>query len=229
MLIGFLSDAHGHVPAFHRGLSILHEAGAQQIFFLGDAIGYIPDAGVIRALRASDIPALRGNHEDMMLRDASADRESIYRHGETLAQLTLEERAFVSSWPEQEQISVDGCDCLLVHGSPLEPLTGYVYPDSELAPLRDVSADMVLMGHTHHPFVRQEHGKIFVNVGSCGMPRGADARAAVCLLDTSTRDVRILRYDIAEQSREVLARYDLAPAVVSLLKRTIEQDRDLSR
>jgi hypothetical protein len=44
MKIGYISDAHGNVGAFEQGLKVLEAFCCEQIFFLGDAIGYIPSA-----------------------------------------------------------------------------------------------------------------------------------------------------------------------------------------
>ena len=56
MRLGILSDAHGNVEAFQRGLELLAEARADMIYFLGDAVGYIPDGRVVSLLRESVYP-----------------------------------------------------------------------------------------------------------------------------------------------------------------------------
>lgn len=227
MMLGFLSDAHGHTAAFRRGLALLQASGAERIFFLGDAVGYIPDAGVVTALRELDIAAVRGNHDEMMLRgDAPAERRHVYRHDETAQQLSPGEQAFVAAWPAERRLAIGGRDCLLVHGSPSAPLNGYVYPDTDLALFKDVDADVVFMGHTHHPFVRAEHGKLFVNVGSCGLPREAGRRASACLFDAATGEATILRYSIAAEAAGILANHDLDAGVVKLLTEAITFNPD---
>lgn len=227
MMLGFLSDAHGHTAAFRRGLALLQAAGAEKIFFLGDAVGYIPEAGVVSALRELDIAAVRGNHDEMMLRgDAPAERCQIYRHDETARQLSRDELAFVAVWPTERRFAIGGRDCLLVHGSPAAPLDGYVYPDTDLARFKDVEADVVFMGHTHHPFVRAEHGKLFVNVGSCGLPREAGRQASACLFDAVAGEATILRYSIAAEAAGTLASHDLDAGVVKLLTEAITLNPD---
>jgi len=227
MMLGLLSDAHGHIAALRRGLALLQAAGAEQIVFLGDAVGYVPDPGVVTALRELGIAAVRGNHDEMMLRgDASAERRQIYRHDETARQLNSDELAFVAAWPTERRLRAGRYDCLLVHGSPSAPLNGYIYPDTDLAPFKDVDADVVFMGHTHHPFIRAEHGKLFVNVGSCGLPREAGRRASACLFDAATGEAKILRYSIAAEASETLARFDLDAGVVKLLTEAITLNPD---
>jgi len=227
MLLGFLSDAHGNTTAFQKGVAILHAESVQQLFFLGDAVGYIPDGGVVVALREMGVAAVRGNHDEMMLRgDATVERRLVYRHEETARQLTADERAFVAGWPIERRIVIAGSTCLLIHGSPSAPMTGYIYPDADLAPFKDVDADVVFMGNTHHPFVRAEYGKLFVNVGSCGLPREAGRQASVCLFDAVTRSAKIIRYSIAADAARILKVHDLDDSVASLLREITSEGMD---
>jgi putative phosphoesterase len=220
MRLGVLSDAHGNVEAFQLGLDILAQAGAELIYFLGDSVGYIPDKGVVSLLEGSNIRALRGNHDDMLVRQrATAGQDAVYRHRETYAALTDVERDFLTMLPSQLNVREQGVDILFVHGSPTDPLTGYVYPDSSLSDYSAVSADVVFMGHTHHPFVRRHNRKLFVNVGSCGLPRGDDLRGSACIFDVPECDASILRFDVSGSCRRVLSRYSFSSSVESLLRR----------
>jgi predicted phosphodiesterase len=223
MRLGILSDAHGNVEAFRLGLHILTEARADSIYFLGDAVGYIPDGGVVSLLQESNIRSIRGNHDDMLVREsATAEQDAVYRHRETFAALKPTEREFLKALPLKGEFRGDGVTGLFVHGSPANPLTGYVYPDSDLSQFSKIEADVVFMGHTHHPFVRQFDGKMFVNVGSCGLPRGEDLRGSVCIFDVAERRADIVRYDISKCCENVLSRYLLSSPVTSLLNRCVQ-------
>lgn len=220
MRIGILSDAHGNVEGFELALQILTDARADEIYFLGDAVGYIPDKGVVSALMGSSIRCVRGNHDDMLLRQSATDaKDLVYRHRETFAALSRDEREFIGGWPTKLSVNGEHGTMLFVHGSPKDPLAGYVYPDSSLVDLSTVSADVVFMGHTHHPFVREHGGKLFVNVGSCGLPRGDDLRGSACIYDLGERSAKIIRFDISGCCRRILSRYSLSSTVTSLLER----------
>ena len=220
MRLGILSDAHGNVEAFRQGLQILAEAHADVIYFLGDAVGYIPDAGVVGLLQKSNIRSIRGNHDDMLIREvATAEQDAIYRHRETSAALKPAERGFLETLPLKTEFHSDGIAGLFVHGSPIDPLTGYIYPDSDLSEFSEIGADVVFMGHTHHPFVRQVDRKLFVNVGSCGLPRGQDLRGSVCIFDVAERRAQIIRFDVSKYCQRILSQFSLSPPVTSLLSR----------
>ncbi len=223
MRLGILSDAHGNVEAFQMGLQLLAEAQAEVIYFLGDAVGYIPDKGVVSLLQKGSIRAIRGNHDDMLVHEStSAEQDVVYRHRETFAALTSTERQYLADLPLKQEVCGEGVTALFVHGSPADPLTGYVYPDTDLSDFSKIDADVIFMGHTHHPFIRQIDRKLFVNVGSCGLPRGQDLRATVCIFDVADRRAQMIRFDISKCCERILSRYSLSSPVTSLLNRCVQ-------
>jgi putative phosphoesterase len=185
-VLGFLSDAHGHVGAFEKGLEVLREHGATHLFFLGDAVGYLPSRGVIEVIRRQNILCVRGNHDVGGPDDAGTEDFAL--------------------WPLGRVLDVEAIKVQMVHGSPRKPLTEYVYPDTPLEELLAfTSADCVVMGHTHRPFVRSCGRVTFVNVGSCGLPRD-DARfgSAVVFDPHASAPWRTLRFNIEEETRHMI-------------------------
>ena len=68
-LIGLVSDAHGNGRAFDRAVELLLAHGVRRLFFLGDAVGYVPSTAVLDSLaRLGDlVQCIRGNHEAMLI------------------------------------------------------------------------------------------------------------------------------------------------------------------
>jgi putative phosphoesterase len=222
MRVGIFSDAHGHLGGFEAALSTLREAGAEELWYLGDFIGYIPTTEVVTRAMQSPLHALSGNHEAMVLSGADAGAlEPILRHREVSAALTRDEVAYLASLPSRAEQTYDGIRVLFVHGSPRDSVREYIYPDTDLTPFAEVPFDVIFMGHTHRPFVRREHGRTFVNVGSCGIPRDDSGRGAACLFDTVTGKIDLMTIDLSAASRAVLERFDLAEEVARRLRATI--------
>lgn len=221
-LIGLISDAHGNGQAFDRAVSLLLAQGAERLFFLGDAIGYVPSAAVLDALaRLGDrVQCIRGNHEAMLLEGQSDPaRERVYQLEALRPQLTPAQLEMITSWPALRHEVIDSQRVLLVHGSPADPTYGYVYPDTDLAGFSPDS-DWVFMGNTHHPFIREQAGTCYVNIGSCGMPRDDGRYGSVALLDTKARSARILRFDITAESRQILEQFPMVhPSVRDVYER----------
>ncbi len=215
-LIGLVSDAHGNGLAFDKAVTLLLAHGAEHLFFLGDAIGYVPSTSVLDSLiRLGDrVQCVRGNHEAMLQHGVvDSARESVYMLETVRTSLTSEHLEMIFSWPASRTEVIDGQKILLVHGNPADPTYGYVYPDTDLAGFAP-DAHWVFMGNTHHPFIREHAGTCYVNIGSCGMPRDDGRYGSVALLDTKTCSARILRFDITAESRQVLEQFPMVHSSV---------------
>jgi putative phosphoesterase len=210
-LIGLVSDAHGNSLAFDRAVALLLAQGAERLYFLGDAIGYVPSSAVLDSLArlGHQVQCIRGNHEAMLLEGQSDSvRDRIYQLETLRPHLTSSQLEMIASWPTFRNEVIDSQKVLLVHGSPTDPTYGYVYPETDLRGFAP-EADWVFMGNTHHPFIREHGGTCYVNIGSCGMPRDDGRYGSVALLDTKTRSARILRFDITAESRQVLEQFPM--------------------
>lgn len=206
-MLGILSDAHGNGPAFRLAVERLIRLGAERFVFLGDAVGYIPSISVVRALleMGERVECIRGNHEDMLLvGSADSRREAVYQLSATRQQLGADELSYLASWPVARRASVPSGAVLYVHGSPADPTNGYVYPDTDLSSFATDVA-YVFMGHSHHPFVRRQGETLFVNVGSCGLPRDDGRFGCAALFDEHSGTVRLLRFDIVDATTAALA------------------------
>lgn len=226
-MIGVLSDAHGNWQAFDRGISVLRQLGATRFVFLGDALGYLPIPDVLDSIDAlgAQIVCIRGNHEDMILRGAgaAAAQEALYQHERTRVMLTDRQLAVIRSWPPMLELDAPAGSALFVHGSPLDHTYGYVYPNTDLQQFK-VSARFVFMGNTHRPFVRAEAGTLFVNAGSCGLPRDHGSLGSVALFDDVSGESKIIRFDIRQATEACLARVtEIHQDVLALFSRQPEQ------
>jgi predicted phosphodiesterase len=221
MKIGLLSDAHGSVEAFGLAVDVLVAEGATSLYFLGDAVGYLPGAGVLEAITTLGVPAVCGNHEAMLLTGmVDPRRDRTYRLEQTRRSLPAATLDEVRAWPDRRKLDAPCGPLLMVHGSPADTIWGYVYPDTDLAPFAQPPGTTVFMGNTHRPFVREHEGALFVNVGSCGLPRDCGAHGAACLFDNESGEATIVRFDIRDATERALQRVgDVAPEVLSTFQR----------
>ena len=65
------------------------------------------------------------------------------------------------------------CDSVQPHYGRLEQNS-----DEWIVELEQINADVLLVGHSHVPFVRRVGDKLVVNPGSVGQPRSGDAQAS---------------------------------------------------
>lgn len=198
MKLAIFSDIHGNMPFFEAFQRDAEAAKVERFVFLGDAVSYYPGGcAVIRRLKELGALCIEGNHDSMLRGEfpIPENHEPVYQLHKTMSEITEEELSFVKSWPEIIHETLDGKRLTFVHGSPLNHLKGYSYIDSELALYDNTEEDIVFVGHTHRPWIRQNPHTLMVNVGSVGLPRdeGGGSKPAWCLYDSSEGKAEIRR------------------------------------
>ena len=165
MRYAVFTDVHANLEALEAVLVeidiLSKEEPIEQIWFLGDLVGYGPNPNeCITLLRKRTDVIIAGNHDwaavgKIDLEDFStAARVSAEW---TAQQLTEEHRAFLTNLPERLEIG----DCTLVHGSPYGPLWEYLTSEA-LAErsFQHFSSRLCFVGHTHVPVIFQQPDSI---------------------------------------------------------------------
>jgi putative phosphoesterase len=164
-----------------------------------------------------DVTAVRGNHEDMLV-DALNLPESLVKVsaaygsglGTAIETLTQAQLDWLCHLPHPSSFEFDGNSLMLCHGSPWD-VNQYVYPDAKADLLESCAQpgyDWVVMGHTHYPMVERVGETLLVNPGSVGQPRNRIPAAHWALLDTASRELKLMT-----------APYDVAPVVALAVQR----------
>ena len=196
MKIGLLSDAHGNDRGLRLCIDFLNRQKVDRFFFLGDAVGYFPEPNkTMKLLNEVEAVCLLGNHDAMLLGSLACTPER-----DEVCQIRLSREALSEAYRRQLAeraptwvMELEGKKILMAHGSPDDPLKGYVYPDSDLTPFADQPFAAVFMGHTHRPFISNQSGVIVLNAGSCGLPRDQGDLASCALYDTESGAADIFR------------------------------------
>jgi diadenosine tetraphosphatase ApaH/serine/threonine PP2A family protein phosphatase len=220
MRVAICSDIHGNRQAFEAVIAAAEREGAEELWCLGDLVGYgaEPDACVALA-DAHCTVCLAGNH-DLAVVDVLSLEE--FSRGAALAArwtrdvIRPETREYLLSLSPQG--SADGVG--LFHASPRDPIWEYVLSGLTAELCFDATDFRVsLIGHSHVAlsFHRPEGepasgstrregteldvgaGEWLINPGSTGQPRDGDPRAAWLSLDTAEQRATYRRaeYDIA--------------------------------
>jgi putative phosphoesterase len=186
VLIGAVSDVHCNAPKLGLALAELDQLGATAVLAGGDLVfEYRFSSEVVRMVREREMPAVMGNHEAVLLSPQGVRA----READHVDPVELD---FVARLPWVARPEFDGRRVHLTHASPWEPYSDYVYPDSKLwNDAESLDADVVVVGHTHVPFVRRVGATLVVNPGSIGQLRGAGARYTYAVIDTESLDAEI--------------------------------------
>ena len=208
MRLGIISDVHSNMPALSAILDFLRKEKADRIIHAGDVVGYNPFPNeVIDAFITNPVLSISGNHDRGVIsgdirffNDAAAEAVLWTRR-----ELKNDGRDYLSNLKTRERISVDGKTIAVIHGSPFND-DEYIFRDDANEKLLDeAAADILVLGHTHVPYVRKLENGLIVNPGSVGQPRDGDWRASCMVLDISGGNAEIFRleYPVEETQKEI--------------------------
>jgi predicted phosphodiesterase len=228
MRVAIVSDIHGNRHAFEAVLDAIESSECQEMWCLGDLVGYgaEPDACVELARRYAAI-CLGGNH-DLGVRGAIPLEE--FSRGAALAArwtqgvITPETREYLDKLDPANVEEEVG----LFHASPRDPIWEYVLSPLQAELCLDAQTHRVcLIGHSHVAlsFSRADgesatgqtrgpdeqldlaEGEWLINPGSVGQPRDGDPRAAWLELDLTAWEAVYRRtdYDIAGAAAAIRA------------------------
>jgi len=209
-MIAFLSDLHSNLEATRTVFARIEGMGCERIFVLGDFVGYSCHPNeVIDLCLKHKAEGIRGNHDEAVITgDTSYFNEMAAKAVLwTQKNLSPSSLAFLRSLPVKRHVEVFQKKCLLVHGSPSEPLDEYVYPDyPDYAFLNFLGDAHVLgMGHTHIAFSKILKEKIVFNPGSVGQPRDRNPHASFALFDGKRIMHERLTYEIEKEADAILS------------------------
>ncbi len=186
MRLGIVSDIHCNVSALTLALERM--GAVDELLCAGDAFyEYRFSNEVVEVLQERQARYVLGNHEAMLL-----DQRGVRaREAPTVRQ---EHVRWVADQPKTIEVDVGaGKRLLMVHASPLEPYTQYVWPKSpELRRLAEVEADYIVLGHTHAQMAERAGRALVINPGSAGEARDHSngRRFSYAVLDTASGELQ---------------------------------------
>jgi diadenosine tetraphosphatase ApaH/serine/threonine PP2A family protein phosphatase len=233
--VAVLSDVHGNLHALAAVLAALASESPDQVWCLGDLVGYGPRPNECCSLvRDRADLCLIGNHDLAVL--GRLDLEDFQPDAAAAASWTKDVlepglRSYLESLsPTAEREGVG-----LYHASPRDPVWEYVLsPGGAWAALAAAPERLVLVGHSHVALrftpdgdldlapegteLDLRQGRWILNPGSVGQPRDGDARAAWILLDLEGERVSFRRvlYEV-ERTQDEIRKAGLPEALATRL------------
>lgn len=238
MQVAVLSDIHGNLPALEAVLEDIAETGAEQLWCLGDVVGYGagPEECTELVRERCDV-SLVGNHDLAVL--GELDTSTFSAAASAAVEWTKENLSEgAASYLRSLSPSDTSQPAALYHASPRDPVWEYVlWPDQAADCLAAQARRVSLIGHSHVALffsvpgddertaegeeargwqagagtrLEISEGRWLINPGSVGQPRDGDPRAAWLELETEEWEATYHRvdYDI-DRAAEAIEATDL--------------------
>jgi putative phosphoesterase len=209
MKIVIVSDIHGNFNA----LSNLPE-DYDELWVLGDLVNYGPEPReVVDFVRAKATLVVRGNHDqsigygdDPQCSPRFRDMAEATRRF-SAAVISPEQQLYLRAFPPRIAVLRVQTRFFLCHATPSDPFYEYRKADSEKWALecKKLDADIVLVGHTHVPFVRHLNGQMVVNPGSLGQPKTGNSDACYAVWEKGEISLRSYSYPVDKTIEKVLS------------------------
>jgi predicted phosphodiesterase len=225
MRVAVISDIHANYHALEAVLAEVTAEKPDEIWCLGDIVGYGPEPNRCCRLVAQHASlCLAGNHDLAvlgLLSVADFNGEAAAAVEWTQAVLADDSRQYLIPLVPAATRN----DAALFHGSPLDPVWDYVLSEEGVrASMETVSAPLIMVGHSHVALqISYDGGALggglahggeevdlsvsrwLLNPGSVGQPRGGDPRAAWLTIDFDAGRARFRRteYPVELTQREI--------------------------
>lgn len=217
MRYAVLSDVHANLEALDAVLKSVEQTGAEDVLFLGDAVGYGPNPNECIDLLVSTCKVLlAGNHDWGAIGLTDSTYFNAYARDAlewTKGVITGENKNMLRSFPVKKALRDE--DILLVHSTPKEPEEWHYLLtlwDAEIN-FQYLDNRFCFLGHSHQPFIIEklpsgelitykdstrikERSKYIINAGSVGQPRDGDPRACFVIIDDENVEIIRVPYDI---------------------------------
>jgi putative phosphoesterase len=185
-----VSDIHSNLTALKK---VMEDAGDfDAAICAGDTVGYGPEPGeCVETIKKMDAWVVSGNHDvGVVTGEGPTSHFNVYAAAAVDINRRLLNRTqlnWLGRLRKGLDINIDGVKVAVFHGSPNRPIWEYVFPLEAMLRATEffeaTGADLLVLGHTHIPFVHHHEGRALMNPGSVGQPRDGDPRASYMLLD----------------------------------------------
>jgi len=232
--LAIISDIHANLPALEAVLGEIEDADVDEVWCLGDVVGYgaQPDECATLVAERSGL-CLVGNHDLAVLGEldvsafSPAAAAAVRWTREVAKPSTIEFLSGLEPADESREVA-------LYHASPRDPVWEYVlWPDQAAECIRVQAQRVSFIGHSHVALffaladagprgepddargaqagagttLEVNRGRWLINPGSVGQPRDGDPRAAWLELDTDSWRASFHRveYDIDRAADAIIS------------------------
>ncbi|MBF0592118.1 MAG: metallophosphoesterase family protein [Nitrospirae bacterium] len=226
MAYAVISDVHSNLHALEAVLKDISDHRIDELYFVGDAVGYGPQPNLCIDLLKKDCAILiAGNHDWAVLEYISTEYfnihavEAVMYNRQVMAEQHMQDLEKFNLLKSSEKRNA-----LFVHATPRDPENwDYLFSvkDAEIN-FEHFEQRLCFIGHSHTPVIieQQQTGEILihrakteinetsryiVNDGSVGQPRDGDPRASYVIVEDTSIEIVRVQYDVSKTQKEMEA------------------------
>lgn len=208
-----VSDIHANLPAlqsFVKKISMDYDL----MINCGDSIGYYTSPNeCVEILKELNAKSIIGDHESALLTSNASFMNDFGKQAIIYTKTMIKQEHFdyLKSLKESEMIEIGSKKVLITHSAPGYPIWKELPPGTSANDFNEMfeksGADIIVMGHTHLPFVKKFKKGLIINPGSAGQPRDGNPSPSYIELTSNGEDIDIelkrFTYNIDEVQRSV--------------------------
>lgn len=207
MKVVIISDIHANYAA----LAALNETW-DELWVIGDLVNYGPKPKeVIEWVRKHAHLVVRGNHDHAIGFHTDPRCSPPYKlmaaeTGQyTGSVLSEDEKRYLESLPLSTERRLGKQTFYVCHATPSDPLFGYKSKDDPgwADELHSVESDVLVVGHTHTPFIEEFHGRRVINPGSIGLPKTGTPEACYGVWEDGNLALKRYSYPVKQTESEI--------------------------
>ena len=217
MKLAIISDIHGNYLALNAVLEDIKKHNVDEIFCLGDLVGYAPDPNKVFPI-LKGIKTLMGNYDEATALskddcgcgyvDLKSSEMGKISFEWTVKNTTEENKKWIMGLPKEIRLNINNKKILMVHGTPdiINGRMDIMSDDKIDEVMKNTDADILFCGHTHIPYHKIVNGKHIINPGSVGRPRIGSPQANYAIVDFDKGcgvEFIFLDYDFESFAKEI--------------------------
>lgn len=198
-----ISDVHANIIALRE---VFKHFSSQYIIHAGDIVGYNPyPMETISFFIEKRIKTVRGNHDRAVI---SGDYSNMNEYAAMAIEWTIQHIndygiEYLKSLKSSMRMDVFGKRLAVYHGSPYRE-DEYIYEEDLTEEMIPKDVDVLVLGHTHVPYIRRFGEKFVINPGSIGQPRDGDPRSSFIRIDENWNiKIERVEYDVKEVYKKI--------------------------
>ncbi|KJU82369.1 Phosphoesterase [Candidatus Magnetobacterium bavaricum] len=226
MAYAVISDVHSNLHALEAVLKDISERRIDEIYFVGDAVGYGPQPNLCIDLLKRDCGILiAGNHDWAVLEYISTEYFNVHAADAVTYNREIMTEEHMQDLEKFNLLkSSEKRNALFVHATPLVPENwDYLFSvkDAEVN-FESFEQRFCFIGHSHTPVIIEQQqteeilihrtkteindtSRYIVNDGSVGQPRDGDPRASYVIVEDASIEIVRVQYDVSKTQKEMEA------------------------